>query len=76
MDQEPSYHVAKFVFECLEYRRSEECEDHNPYFDLSLFGDDWQGQLFDTFSSGPIRGADEESRSSVGLNPSISAHGA
>ena len=23
------------------------------YFDLSLFGDEWQGRIFDTFSSGP-----------------------
>ena len=37
MDQEPSFQVAKFVYECMEFRRSEECEDCNPYFDLSLF---------------------------------------
>ena len=53
MDQEPSFQVAKFVYECMEFRRSEECEDYNPYFDLSLFGDEWQGRIFDTFSSGP-----------------------
>ena len=39
MDQEPSFQVAKFVYECMEFRRSEECEDYNPYFDLSLFGE-------------------------------------
>ena len=33
MDQEPSFQVAKFVYECMEFRRSEECEDYNPYFD-------------------------------------------
>ena len=53
MDQEPSFQVAWFVYECMEFRRSEECEDYNPYFDLSLFGDEWQGRIFDTFSSGP-----------------------
>ena len=41
MDQEPNFQVAKFVYECMEFRRSEECEDYNPYFDLSLFGDEW-----------------------------------
>ena len=50
-----SFQVAKFVYECMEFRRSEECEDYNPYFDLSLFGDEWQGRIFDTFSSGPGR---------------------
>ena len=50
MDQEPSFQErqlyssshptnAKFVYECMEFRRSEECEDYNPYFDLSLFGE-------------------------------------
>ena len=29
MDQEPSFQVAKFVYECMEFRRSEECEDYN-----------------------------------------------
>jgi hypothetical protein len=43
--------MAKFVYECMEYRRSEECEDCEPYFDLSLFGEDWQGQVYATFSS-------------------------
>jgi hypothetical protein len=51
MDQEPCFQVAKFVFKCMEYRQSEECEDCEPYFDLSLFGEDWQGQVYDTFSS-------------------------
>jgi hypothetical protein len=37
--------------ECMEYRWSEECEDCEPYFDLSLFGEDWQGQVYDTLSS-------------------------
>jgi hypothetical protein len=27
MDQEPCVQVAKFLYECMEYRRSEECED-------------------------------------------------
>ena len=31
MDQEPSFQVAKFVYECMEFRRSEECEDYNHY---------------------------------------------
>jgi hypothetical protein len=75
MDQEPSYQVAKFVFECMEYRRSDECDDWNPYFDLSLFGEEWRGQVFDTFSSGP-RGVNDESLTSIGLSSSISAHGA
>jgi hypothetical protein len=75
MDQEPSFQVAKFVFECMEFRRSDECEDHNPYFDLSLFGDEWQGRIYDTFSSGP--GGDMvESLTSTGTDSSISAHGA
>jgi hypothetical protein len=38
MEQEPYFQVAKFVFECMEYRRSEETPDYNPCFDLSLFG--------------------------------------
>ena len=29
MDQEPSFQVAQFVYECMEFRRSEECEDYN-----------------------------------------------
>lgn len=53
MDQEPSFQLARFVFECMEYRRSDECDDWNPYFDHQLVGDNWQGQVFDTFSSGP-----------------------
>ena len=75
MDQEPSFQVAKFVYECMEFRRSEECEDYNPYFDLSLFGDEWQGRIFDTFSSGP-RGDIAETFTSDGPGSSISAHGA
>jgi hypothetical protein len=39
MDQDPSYHVAKFVFECMEYRRSGACDDWNPCSDLSFFGE-------------------------------------
>ena len=69
------YLVAKFVYECMEFRRSEECEDYNPYFDLSLFGDEWQGRIFDTFSSGP-RGDIAETFTSDGPGSSISAHGA
>ena len=49
MDQEPSFQVAKVVYECMEFRRSEECEDYNPYFDLSLFGDEWQGRFLIPF---------------------------
>ena len=75
MDQEPSFQVAKLVYECMEFRRSEECEDYNPYFDLSLFGDEWQGRIFDTFSSGP-RGDIAETFTSDGPGSSISAHGA
>ena len=75
MDQEPSFQVAKFVYECMEFRRSEECEDYNPYFDLSLFGDEWQGRIFDTFSCGP-RGDIAETFTSDGPGSSISAHGA
>ena len=33
IDQEPIFQVAKFVYECMEFWRSEECEDYNPYFD-------------------------------------------
>ena len=75
MDQETSFQVAKFVYECMEFRRSEECEDYNPYFDLSLFGDEWQGRIFDTFSSGP-RGDIAETFTSDGPGSSISAYGA
>ena len=70
-----SFQVAKFVYECMEFRRSEECEDYNPCFDLSLFGDEWQGRIFDTFSSGP-RGDIAETFTSDGPGSSISAHGA
>ena len=63
------------IYECMEFRRSEECEDYNPYFDLSLFGDEWQGRIFDTFSSGP-RGDIAETFTSDGPGSSISAHGA
>ena len=76
MDQEPSFQVAKFVYECMEFRRSEECEDYNPYFDLSLFGDEWQGRIFDTFSSGPRVDDIAETFTSDGPGSSISAHGA
>jgi len=48
---------------------------YNPYFDLSLFGDEWQGRIFDTFSSGP-RGDIAETVTSDGPGSSISAHGA
>lgn len=75
MDQEPCFQVAKFVYECMEYRRSEECEDCEPYFDLSLFGEDWQGQVYDTFSS-DLRGVSEESFTSTENGTSLSAHGA
>jgi hypothetical protein len=75
MDQEPCFQVAKFVYECMEYRRSEECEDCEPYFDLSLFGEDWQGQVYDTFSS-DLRGVSEESFTSTENATSLSAHGA
>ena len=75
MDQEPSFQVAKFVYECMEFWRSEECEGYNPYFDLSLFGDEWQGRVSDSFSSGP--GGDiAETVTSDGPGSSISAHGA
>jgi hypothetical protein len=62
-------------FECMEYRRSEECEDCEAYFDLSLFGEDWQGQVYDTFSS-DLRGVSEESFTSTENGTSLSAHGA
>jgi hypothetical protein len=58
----------------MEYRRSEEC-DCEPYFDLSLFGEDWQGQLYDTFTSA-LRGVSEESYTSTENGTSLSAHGA
>jgi hypothetical protein len=48
MDQEPCFQVARFVYEYMDYRRSEECEDCEPYFDMSLFGEDWQGEVYDT----------------------------
>jgi hypothetical protein len=75
MDQEPCFQVAKFVYEGMEYRRSEECEDCEPYFDLSLFGEDWQDQVYDTFSS-DLRGVSEESFTSTENGTSLSAHGA
>ena len=49
--------------------------EQHPYFDLSLFGDEWQGRIFDTFSSGP-RGDIAETFTSDGPGSSISAHGA
>lgn len=75
MDQEPCFHVAKFVYECMEFRRSEECEDYNPYFDLSLFGDEWQGRVFDNFSSG-LREVSDQSVSSSEFGSGYVAHGA
>jgi hypothetical protein len=39
------FNWQNLCIECMEYRRSEECEDCEPYFDLSLFGEDWQGQV-------------------------------
>ena len=76
MDQEPTYQVAKFVFECFEFRMSEECYDWNPAYDMSLFGEaNWQGQVFDTLSSG-LRGVSDESLTSSGTDSSNSAHGA
>jgi hypothetical protein len=58
-------------------RRSEDKEDCEPYFDLSLFGEDWQGQVNDTFSS-DLRGVSEESFTSTknGTGTSLSPHGA
>jgi hypothetical protein len=73
MDQEPCFQVAEFVYECMEYRRSEECEDCEPYFDLSLFEEDWQGKVYDTFSS-DLRGVSEESFTSTENGTSLSAH--
>jgi hypothetical protein len=67
--------VAKFVYECMENCRSEECEDCEPYFDLSLFGEDWQGQMYDTFSP-DLRGASEETLTSTENGTSLFAHGA
>lgn len=75
LDQEPSFQVAKLVYECMEFRRSDECDDYNPYFDLSLFGDEWQGRIYDTFSSG-LGGGMVESLSTSRSGSSISAHGA
>jgi hypothetical protein len=74
--KEPCFQVAEFVYECMEYRRSEECEDCKPYFDLSLFEEDWQGKVYDTFSS-DLKGVSEESFTSTDENgTSLSAHGA
>jgi hypothetical protein len=60
----------------MEYRRSKECEDCEPYFDVSLFGEDWQGQVYDTYSSSDPRGVSEESFTSTENGTSLSAHGA
>ena len=76
MEQEPYFQVAKFVFECMEYRRSEETPDYNPYFDLSLFGDNWHGRVYDTLSSDPSSSVTSESVTSMESDSSISAHGA
>jgi hypothetical protein len=48
-------------FEIMEYRRSEDCE---PYVDLSLFGEGWQGQVYDTLAS-RLRGVPGESYTST-----------
>jgi hypothetical protein len=55
---------SKFVYKCMEYRRAEECEDCEPYLDLPLFGEDWQGQVYNTFSS-DLKGVSEESFTST-----------
>lgn len=75
MDQEPALQVAKFVFECLEFRRHE-AEDLVPYFDLSHEGEGLQGPVFDTFSSG--RNVDESPSdlSSSMIDTGMYAHGA
>jgi hypothetical protein len=67
--------MVTFVYECMEYRRSEECEGCEPYFYLSLFEEDWQGQVHDTFSS-DLRGVSEESFTSTENGTRLSAHGA
>jgi hypothetical protein len=46
-----------------------------PYFDLSFFGEDWQGQVYDTFSL-DLRGVSEESSTATENGTSLSAHGA
>ena len=75
MDQEPVFQVAKFVYECMEHRRSEECVDWVPYFDLDVLGAAWRGQVFDTLSSGP-RVVQSEYLTSSAEYLSLSAHGA
>jgi len=55
LDQQPSLELAQCVFECMEYRRPDECDDWYPYFDHQLVGSNWQGQVIDTISSGPLR---------------------
>jgi hypothetical protein len=62
---------ASFVYE---YRRSEDCEDCEPYFDLSFFGKDWQGQVYNTFFY--LRGVSEESILSTENGTCLSAYGA
>jgi len=51
MDQEPASQVARFVYECSEYRRNE-AVDLLPYFDRNEVGSDYEGQIYDSFSSG------------------------
>ena len=36
----------------VETWRSEECEDYDSYFNLSLSGDEWQGRIYAACSSG------------------------
>ena len=50
MDQEPASHVARFVYECSEHRRNE-AMDLLPYFDRSDLGCDYEGHVFDSYSS-------------------------
>lgn len=50
MDQDPASQVARFVHECSEHRRNE-AVDLLPYFDRSELGSDYEGQVFDSFSS-------------------------
>ena len=50
MDQEPASQVARFVYECSEYRRNE-AVDLLPYFGRNDVGSDYEGQIYDNFSS-------------------------
>ena len=76
MDQEPAYLVARFVYECMQHRRTL-AEDFLPYFNADEVGVGYLGQVYDSFSSGLGYASEEfpshSDESSISMS---SAHGA